>query len=283
MFLMKYAHFILVIIILLTSAASYNQSIEIEKNDTEETKILLDIYTSRMQNIINGTIKVAELLEELVILHNGNPEIDEVIRLTELLFDHEIHITIAYAPNGIVEYAYPLEGNKEAIGHRLLEDPITRSDAIQARDTGQATLSRPYILRQGSVATVVRDPIFIEKDGKKEFWGFIAIAMRSTKGLLMNSHIESIEKFNYEYILRYHYNNEAIDILQSKKFDEKKASLSTVFDTKYGEWELSMYHVSTTFEKVKHILTILTFSASGIYALLYSLFILRRKITEKNI
>ncbi len=279
---MKYSQFMLVIIILLASLFSFQQSLEGEQDDKKETQTLLDVYADRMETIIDGTIKVTTILEELIILHNGSAPLDEVKRLSRVLFDEQIHINISYAPNGIIAYSYPSEGNEAAIGHMLLVDPVTKDDAKKAVETNEATLSKPYLLRQGSMAAVVRDPVYIKKNGKNEFWGFVTIAMKTSQGLMIHSDIDSLEQFNYEYHLSYKYNENSIDILQSQNFTKNTHTLSKEFTTKYGEWELLMYHTPDISEVAERIISLLLALASFSYLIIFLVLLIKRKINIRK-
>jgi len=80
------------------------------------------------------------------------------------------------APDGIVTYVYPLEGNREAVGHRLLEDPKTKLAAQRAVDTKSMIIAGPYELLQGGVALVARLPVFYEDYSDfGRFWGFAIV------------------------------------------------------------------------------------------------------------
>ncbi len=279
---MKYSQILLVLIIILASLYSYRQSHEIEQADKQELLTLLDVYEERMQTIINGTIKVSSILEELIILHGGNPPLEEIERLTKLLFDEKIHINISYAPNGVIEFSYPQQENEAAIGHRLLEDPVTKRDAQKALELKQATLSKPYQLRQGYVSAVVRDPVFIQKSGQEEFWGFVAIAMRTSDGIIAHSDIDSLEKFGYEYFLSYAYDGEHIDVLHSKNFNENAVACSSEFSTKYGMWELSLYKNPSVNQIIERTVSLLLIIASSIYLILSIVTVLLSRKKAKN-
>ncbi len=283
---MKYSQPLLILVILIASVFSLRQVLD-EKNEQEkETAMLLDVYVSRLSDIIDGTILVTEILKELIILHNGNPPLDEVIRLCSVLFDEEVHINLSYAPNGVIEYSYPVAGNEAAIGHRLLEDPNVRDDAIRAKETGVPTLSKPYALKQGGVAAVVRDPVFIEKDGILEFWGFAAIAMHTSNGLIIHSDISSLEMFNYEYRLTYYHNDEPAEILVSEGFNLDEEYITKAFRTKYGIWELSLLYNTSHSENIQNIIVATMFYIAIVCGILYIgyhfiKFILRKK-NNKN-
>ncbi len=279
---MKYSQYVLIIIVLLASASMHDQAREFESIEAQETKALLDVYSERLKTILNETIKVTEILEELIILHNGNAPLDEVERLTRILFDENIHINISYAPDGVIKYTYPLEGNEEAIGHDLLEDPNTRTDAQRAKETGNSTLSKPYLLRQGRVAAVVRDPVYIQNNGDTIFWGFIAIAMQTSKGLIMHSDIDSLEQFHYEYHLCYLYKDEKVEVIRSTNYKDSEESITNSFNTRYGTWKLSMYHETTLAESLRRILAFWMFYITLICTIIYSVYIIRQKILKKK-
>ncbi len=283
---MKYSQYVLIIIILLASASLYKQSVDFKTVELQETQALLDVYSKRMKTIINETIKVTKILEELIVLHGGNAPIDEVDRLTKVLYDEQIHINISYAPQGIIEYTYPLDGNKEALGHKLLEDPITRYDALKALELGQSTLSKPYQLRQGNVAAVVRDPVFVQKDGKETFWGFVAIAMRTTQGLIKHSDIDSLENFGYEYKLSYFYEEngevEAVRVLESGDYNKGINTLYNEFETRYGTWELSLNRITTIDKVLRSALALCMFYASLIAALISTVIVIRQEVIKRK-
>lgn len=70
-----------------------------------------------------------------------------------------------------MKYVYPLEENDEAFSD-IFEDPDRRTEAEYARDTGERTLAGPFELYQSGPGIVIRQPIYLEQDGVKDFWGF---------------------------------------------------------------------------------------------------------------
>lgn len=80
---------------------------------------------------------------------------------------------VQLAPDGILSFSYPLEGNEGAIGHNLIKDR-NRDDATRkAIETGKITFTGPLkLIQNGKYAVVARKPVFRKIDGEKEFWGF---------------------------------------------------------------------------------------------------------------
>ncbi len=79
------------------------------------------------------------------------------------------------APNNIQEFVYPLVGNETTIGHNLNIDSRenVRNDVQKAEESGQVVLSGPYVLRQGGLGLVVRNPIYYEGD----YWGIVNVVI----------------------------------------------------------------------------------------------------------
>ena len=79
------------------------------------------------------------------------------------------------APNGVVSFIYPLEGNEEAIGHDLLADSARRQKALEAIEARQLTLAGPLSLVQGGVGVIGRNPVFLRGEEGEQFWGFASV------------------------------------------------------------------------------------------------------------
>ncbi|MDI6900903.1 MAG: PAS domain-containing protein [Anaerosomatales bacterium] len=82
---------------------------------------------------------------------------------------------IQVAPDGVVRYVYPPEGNV-APGNDLLNDPRpeVRADAQRTLESDGIVLSGPYELRQGGLGIVGRQAVRTQ-DGA--FWGFVIMVL----------------------------------------------------------------------------------------------------------
>ncbi|WP_175438297.1 diguanylate cyclase [Fusibacter sp. 3D3] len=86
--------------------------------------------------------------------------------------------SVQLAPNGIVSFIYPLEGNEKAIGHNLLEDKNRDDGAKLAIETEELIFIGPITLIQnGKKAIIARRPIFTSQASKKIFWGFSIVVI----------------------------------------------------------------------------------------------------------
>lgn len=84
--------------------------------------------------------------------------------------------SIAAAPDLVVQYIYPLEENKAALGLDYRSAPIPqRAAAFRTMRDGRAVVAGPVKLVQGGLALIVRLPVYLtDNDGVTKNWGLIA-------------------------------------------------------------------------------------------------------------
>lgn len=82
---------------------------------------------------------------------------------------------IALAPNGVILYVYPQEGNQDFLGSNFINDPRpeVREDLQQAIDNREIILSGPQKLDNGSVGLITYQAIF----QNESFWGLGILAI----------------------------------------------------------------------------------------------------------
>lgn len=155
----------------------------------EENKMRFAI-TSRLQN--------TKTLEADVMTHKG--EVVDFDEVAAFLFEEDSAIrSLQLAPDGVVTYVYPLEGNEGAFID-LFADPDRRADAELARDTDEVVLSGPFELAQGGMGLVARNPIYLEDGGQRSFWGF-SIVILGVPEIFDISNMELFNSQDYYYRL----------------------------------------------------------------------------------
>ena len=174
-------------------------NINILENKEERAKIA-QIATSYSYNLksnldrsLSSTYTIAALLSQ------G----DGVVRdfesvVEELLPFHPGVSELALAPNGVIQRIAPLEGNAKALGLNLFEAKTQNKESFLARDTGKLTLAGPLTLVQGGEALVGRLPIFLDKNNKDSFWGFILVAIKISE-MFDNLKIEQLKNEGLSY------------------------------------------------------------------------------------
>jgi two-component system sensor histidine kinase ChiS len=139
----------------------------------------LSIIRAKLESGLNSRLYLVSGLTAYTTL-NPDIEIDEFQSLARVLVEGHTGIrSIQLAKDSIVSHIYPLSGNEEAIGLKLLEHPKQRFAAERAISTKKTVVAGPVNLVQGGKAFISRTPIFIPSDADAKvdtaYWGLATI------------------------------------------------------------------------------------------------------------
>jgi len=144
------------------------------------------------------------------------------------------------APNGIIAKIHPLPGNEKAIGHNILVDDRRRKEALLAVKEKHLTLAGPFPLIQGGIAVIGRNPVFLNKGGKDEFWGF-ASALIFLDDLMSVTDLVDLENKGYSYQLsRSRPDTGELDIFAYSKSGLAEHHLTQFIKVPNAQWTLRM-------------------------------------------
>lgn len=146
-----------------------------------EVREQLDRYCIALANAVNRRLSLLQGLKVFTETAVQRGEAMPVLEKSFDLFASGLHSSASgirnfiVAPGGVNTFVYPLERNRKAVGHNLLEDkrPQVRRDVRRAMETGHMALSGPYELRQGGLGLVARIAVF---DGAA-FWGLATMVV----------------------------------------------------------------------------------------------------------
>ncbi len=193
------------------------------------------LHGERISNEIQRAVYATEILKEVTRSEGGNITQERFNSLAHAVGDGLDYIVIQTMPMGIVEYAYPLAGNEETIGHNVIVSDTTAVESQMAINEQRFILSGPFDLLQGVKGIAIRNPLFIEED----FWGFLTIVLPVPASIEKTGILE-LEKIGYQYKLVAQYKNENILFTESSDFNEKHA-LTLPITIGGNMWSLSMY------------------------------------------
>lgn len=127
---------------------------------------------SRLQQSLQYSLSATQTMA-LTINRDGVPvNFDSVARYV-LSYNRYID-ALQLAPNGVIQYVYPLEPNKAVVGYDVLSDSTRRTEALLALEKKELFFAGPFLLRQGGLGVVGRLPVF--RDDR--FWGFSAVVIK---------------------------------------------------------------------------------------------------------
>lgn len=151
------------------------------RNQERDLRDSVSTRLSLLRATLEGNITSnAQLVQGLVASISAEPDLSagKFEQLAQYLFKGRSQLrNIGAAPDLVIRYMYPLEGNEAAIGLNYRDHPSQYEAVMQARESGNLIFDGPVDLVQGGQGFIARIPVFLEenKAGKeKVFWGMIS-------------------------------------------------------------------------------------------------------------
>ena len=203
---------------------------------------VLNEVTARRVSLEQALNQRLFLVRGLAAYVSSSPEINdaEFQAFAEDLEGEQTGIrSLQLAPDSVVTYVYPVEGNEEAIGHDLLGDPARRDAVQSAIDNREFVIAGPLELKQGGVALIGRTPVFLAlPDGSEQYWG-LAIILINFDPLLLQAGLLD-ESRDIEYVIR---GKDGMGASGEVFFGDESAldtdPVTSVVSLPNGSWELA--------------------------------------------
>ena len=115
-------------------------------------------------------------VEGVVAYIERNPDLTEAdysAFVSRLITDRSQVRNVAAAPDLVVQYVFPEEGNESVIGLDYRRTPSQWQAARRAFETGRLSMAGPVDLVQGGSGFIARAPVFVEREGNS-FWGLVS-------------------------------------------------------------------------------------------------------------
>ncbi|WP_285905226.1 diguanylate cyclase [Pseudodesulfovibrio pelocollis] len=93
---------------------------------------------------------------------------------SETLRDTSLLKNISAAPDFVIRFVYPMEGNRQALGTDYRTLPGQWEQALRAKETGSLVVAGPVALVQGGTGLVGRAPVIIRDMNQERFWGLVS-------------------------------------------------------------------------------------------------------------
>lgn len=145
---------------------------EMRRQQTE-TLERLSLIRARVESEINNSIFLTNGMAAYVA---ANPDItdSEFNRVARELLARGTHVRhLALAPDNVIQALYPMTGNESALGIDLARVPGQRTAVERAMESGRMTLTGPVELVQGGRALATREPVFVDDQGERRYWGLV--------------------------------------------------------------------------------------------------------------
>ena len=171
----------------------------IQQSDLEEQRHNTDVscmtYTDRIMADLKSGMAITDSLEQIVISEDGR--CDKFYKVAKNLTNPSIE-SIQLAPADFVSYIYP-EASSDLSRIDQLDEEAQDEYARYAKNNDITSLQGPYDLKDGSQGIVARNPIFLERHGRRIFWGFAIVIIRVPD--IFSDSMRSLDFFGYQYRL----------------------------------------------------------------------------------
>ena len=181
------------------------------------------------------SVAVSSVITNEIMLEAANYDVDKFSSWAAgIIAAYEDVDNVQLAPDGIVQFIYPLQGNEKAIGNNLLKDPQRKKAAELAMASGETTVIGPIrLLQNDKLALIARKPL--EKN--KAFWVF------STALILLDELLadiaQEIDQSRYLYaIYGNHPDKRQPPLLASSQQLPSEDAESFIINVPNGQWLL---------------------------------------------
>ena len=147
---------------------------------------------SETYEILLSQMSKTQVLEAYLMQTGGAYE--DFGALSGILLREDFVRNVLFAPDGIVDSVFPLEGNEAVIGLNMYEDGAGNREAQAAIEKKELYIAGPFELIQGGLGIAGRLPVFLpDSSGSSHFWGIVSVTL-DFPGVLSGSSIQRLNE-----------------------------------------------------------------------------------------
>lgn len=198
----------------------------------------LSIIRSEIEASIVSDIYVANGLSSLVA---ANPDFDfsgwDLIASSIMRRSNNVMV-VALAPDDVIQYIYPLDGNEKALGLVYQSIPEQWRTVRKAQQLQEIFIAGPVDLVQGGQGLIARVPIFIDPPYNSKYWGVCSVVM-SIESLYQQVGVEGFE-YKYHLAMRgVDSSGEEGEIFYGSQAVFDEAFSKEIVRFPYGSWQIA--------------------------------------------
>ncbi|HMI79189.1 MAG TPA: CHASE domain-containing protein, partial [Ferruginibacter sp.] len=183
-----------IILAALFSVLIYQRHLILKQTEKKAAYDMVNTARNKLQEVLAFSSSATKIMS-FFIDNDGKVRNFDSVAAQILSTNKDIDV-LELAPDGVIQYVYPLKGNENIIGYNILKDPVRNKEAFKAIAKNEMFFSGPFELRQGGFGIVGRLPVF----RKGKFWGFSATVVKMST-LLKAAGIDSTTNSGYYFQL----------------------------------------------------------------------------------
>ena len=168
---------VLALLMMLECVYVYIRCTMLYNRTLEEARTYGESISNNIRLSLEHSVSISYVMKGLY-LEYGDYFLNEFDKICARLAAEDNTIgSMYFAPDAVIEYAYPDDINESTIGFEMLKDPEQAEWAMLAIDTRNVTIAGPHRLIEGETGFIIRNPIFVDD----EFIGFTIIVLKWDK------------------------------------------------------------------------------------------------------
>ena len=193
-----YTIMVFIVTFLVINAISHIQVQHHVEQEQYKASYTAETTVRRIESQLNRYLAKADILKKMI--ENGATLDEEQFdKLAQYMQDDDGVIqAIEVAKSGVISLVYPLEGNQEAVGLDLFQNPERKTSARIAKKSGEYSIAGPFELVQGGKGALLMDPVYVNNTENMEFWGLTLLVIDWEK-FMAGLNLEQLEEANYHY------------------------------------------------------------------------------------
>ncbi|MFN2381202.1 MAG: diguanylate cyclase domain-containing protein [Guyparkeria sp.] len=197
---------------------------------------------TRIESQLNQASNVSDGIGAMIEVNRGmdEPVLEPVAE--RMLERTPVIRSIAIAPDNVIRWSIPLEGNEAAIGVDLAAHPVQGGSLRRAMQGGEPVLGGPYELVQGGYAVIHRVPVSFDRDGDgtEEYWGLVSTPIEIARLFESAEVADRLREGTLAVRGKDGLGAEGAVFLGQPKLFEESDVLKTPIIALDGEWQLAM-------------------------------------------
>lgn len=182
---LKFYLLITIIIIMLVGSGLYIDKLIRDKHITSSKEKVSHSLNHVSNQLILNLYKNIHIVRGLPALFSAFPSlpVEDFTTAAQVIINNQNQIrNIGAAPNLVIKYMYPAEGNEAAIGLDYRTKPGQLQAVLKAKYSKELSLAGPLELVQGGTGLISRIPVYLKNDtGNDSFWGIISVVIDENK------------------------------------------------------------------------------------------------------
>lgn len=131
---------------------------------------------AEMYEFMLSEMSKTRVLEAYLIQTGG--DYSDFGRVAHVLLREDYVRNVLFAPDGIVDGVFPLEGNEGVVGLNMYGDGAGNLEAQAAIEKEALYIAGPFQLIQGGLGIAGRLPVFLtDEQGQRYFWGIVSVTL----------------------------------------------------------------------------------------------------------